>query len=89
MELTDKNRTLEPPKGASLHAVHTDGGFIVLTYENMDEKQTIRVVLNDQGREVIRTVGDWIPQPVYRLPHTEPVVAEKLFWWERIFGGRK
>jgi hypothetical protein len=70
MKVTDKNETLQPPKGFEAYDVRADGAYLRLEYsqtkyvpdptdkcmgQRMDGWTTVVIYLNDQGREVLRT----------------------------------
>ena len=66
MRFEDKNKTLVPPEGYTFRNAETDGAYMRLTYNQAVYKpDTLQVIgenvvtlyLNDQGREVGRTVG--------------------------------
>lgn len=65
MRFEDKNQTLVPPEGYTFRNAETDGAYMRLTYNQAVYKpDTLQVIgenvvtlyLNDQGREVGRTV---------------------------------
>ena len=88
MRFEDKNQTLVPPEGYTFRNVETDGAYMRLTYNQAVYKpDTLQVIgenvvtiyLNDQGREVGRTVGS------VRYEFKEPkVLAPRRF---RIWNG--
>jgi hypothetical protein len=66
MRFEDKNKTLVPPEGYTFRNAETDGAYMRLTYNQAVYKpdtlqvigeNVVTVYLNDQGREVGRTVG--------------------------------
>ena len=70
MRFEDKNQTLVPPEGYTFRNVETDGAYMRLTYNQAVYKpvklferpqvigeNVVTIYLNDQGREVGRTVG--------------------------------
>jgi hypothetical protein len=59
MALQDFNRTLVPPAGFALRRVSAVGAFLVLAYfqEAKGGRVELEIFLNDQGREVIRTMS--------------------------------
>ena len=88
MRFEDKNQTLVPPEGYTFRNAETDGAYMRLTYNQAVYKpDTLQVIgenvvtiyLNDQGREVGRTVGS------VRYEFKEPkVLAPRRF---RIWNG--
>ena len=88
MRFEDKNQTLVPPEGYTFRNAETDGAYMRLTYNQAVYKpDTLQVIgenvvtlyLNDQGREVGRTVGS------VRYEFKEPkVLAARRF---RIWNG--
>ena len=88
MRFEDKNQTLVPPEGYTFRNAETDGAYMRLTYNQAVYKtDTLQVIgenvvtiyLNDQGREVGRTVGS------VRYEFKEPkVLAPRRF---RIWSG--
>ena len=70
MRFEDKNQTLVPPDGYIFRNAETDGAYMRLTYNRAVYKpvklferpqvigeNVVTIYLNDQGREVGRTVG--------------------------------
>ena len=66
MRFEDKNKTLVPPEGYTFRNAETDGAYMKLTYVQLvgktntgrvDGENVVTIYLNDQGREVGRTVG--------------------------------
>ena len=59
MALQDFNRILVPPVGFELKRVSAVGAFLVLAYsqEAKGGRVELEIFLNDQGREVIRTLS--------------------------------
>ena len=55
MNVIDKNQTLQPPEGEADFATPI-GSFLTLQYREWDKGFITRVYLNDQGREVLRTI---------------------------------
>jgi len=54
VKVTDINKTLQPPAGLRCSGVKVTGAYIVLCYQNDDYTRKIEIILNDQGREVLR-----------------------------------
>jgi hypothetical protein len=88
MILIDKNQTLQPPEG-ELTSVISEGSYLRVSYclemERTPEcvtKHYTTVYLNDQGREVARTLEE-LQYPVYPVeeaptPQERPPVG---FWY--------
>ena len=65
MIIEDKNRTLVPPAGYELRSVEAEGAYLRLHYRRIlfragttivQGEKWVHIFLNDQGREVVRTV---------------------------------
>ena len=77
MRFLDKNQTLEPPEGYKFRSAETDGAYLRLTYFQTVYKpgtlqvigeNIVRVYLNDQGREVGRSIASYRwPEPVVEI----------------------
>ena len=88
MRFEDKNQTLVPPEGYIFRNAETDGAYMRLIYNQAVYKTATRqaigenvvtIYLNDQGREVGRTIGS------VRYQYEEPkVLAPRRF---RIWNG--
>jgi len=61
--MKDLNETIKPPAGSDLTDVQVHGSFLVLKYFRNETGENTRYInttiyVNDQGREVLRTVYD-------------------------------
>ena len=73
MNIVDINRWLRHPDGYTFDSVHAEGAYLCVTYiqtivpeETTQEKgwNTVRIYLNDTGREVLRTEDEQTLLPV-------------------------
>ena len=88
MILLDKNQTLQPPEG-TLHSVSVEGAYLLVEYHREIERtpqfftKAITVVfLNDQGREVARSLDQkqmWFPVLAETKP--KPELPPVGFWY--------
>jgi hypothetical protein len=78
----DPNEFLRPPEKHTLVSLEVDGSFVVVEYHGELEdgrKSRVKIVLNDHGQEVIRTVKLFLPTP----PEPEPISPPA--WYERLW----
>jgi hypothetical protein len=80
MVLLDKNQTLQPPEGYTLRAVAADGAYLRATYDKTLRPHVVSkvvVYLNDQGREVARSIDETDYSAF--APKPEPPPAPRRF----------
>src|ERR1035437_10341266 len=92
IRLYDKNETLQAPGGFQLHHVSAQGSYLRLVYSLfirhpetfVSVSEAIVVIyLNDEGREVIRTVDETF-YPVELAPNPDPLPVSR---WYRFCNG--
>lgn len=83
MNFMDKNETLNAPKNMTLTGVRTTGAFVTLRYELVFENKLLwtEIILNDQGREVGRTMGSL----EIAKPKPLEIKAPEFSGWEKVW----
>ena len=86
--LQDMNQSWMPPIGFDFCNIEPKGSYLVLTYTRRwagteiirGGANTTTIYLNDQGREVSRTIQEFLDSVAQPVPKTKPVAARFKFW---------
>ena len=87
--LHDMNQSWTPPEGFALESVHAQGAYLVVIYVRHQQgndvvrggSQYVTIYLQDMGREVMRTMEDFLdPVASESKPEPKPIARRFKVW---------